>query len=511
MWLFGKKKTSKPKQIRAKYDAAQTTVDNMRHWAMADAYSADAAMTPEVRRTLRNRSRYEVANNSYAKGMVLTIAGDCVGTGPRLQLLTERDEYNSRIEQEFADWCETIDLPQKLRAMRMAKATDGEAFAILVKNPHLQHPVKLDIRLVEADRIATPEMQASFENLTDGIEFDAYGNPLQYYLLKYHPGDGSFRPGEFEKVPVEAMIHWYRMDRPGQHRGIPETTPALPLFAQLRRYTLAVLAAAETAADFAAVLYTDSPANGEAQSLEPMDVVPLEKRMATVLADGWKLGQIKAEHPNTTYAEFKREILGEIGRCLLVPVNVLTGDSSQHNYASGRLDHQTYFRSLRIEQSHCAKVVLDKIFNSWMALRHSRNVSLFPHSAKRNPSHQNGIITEFGSRPTEGGAISAEGNRDATSARCWYWDGMEHVDPLKEANAQAKRLGSLTTNLAAEYARQGKDWEMELRQAARERELMKQLGLAPSPEPTNSNQDETDEENDNELMVRSKRYHDPAQ
>ena len=38
-------------------------------------------------------------------------------------------------------------------------------------------------------------------------------------------------------------------DRPGQARGIPDITPALPLFAQLRRFTLAVLAAAETAAD----------------------------------------------------------------------------------------------------------------------------------------------------------------------------------------------------------------------------------------------------------------------
>ena len=38
---------------------------------MADGLSPDAAMTPYVRRTLRNRARYEVANNSYAKGMVL--------------------------------------------------------------------------------------------------------------------------------------------------------------------------------------------------------------------------------------------------------------------------------------------------------------------------------------------------------------------------------------------------------------------------------------------------------
>ena len=59
----------------------------------------------------------------------------------------------------------------------------------------------------------------------------------------------------------------------------------------------------------------------------------------------------------------------------------------------------------------------------------------------------------------------------------WMWDGREHVDPAKEANAQATRLASHTTTLAAEYARAGKDWEAELRQRARELALMRELGL----------------------------------
>ena len=47
----------------------------------------------------------------------------------------------------------------------------------------------------------------------------------------------------------------------------------------------------------------------------------------------------------------------------------------------------------------------------------------------------------------------------------------------EEASAQATRLSSLTTTLAAEYTRQGKDWEVELRQLAREQNLKKELGL----------------------------------
>ncbi len=38
----------------------------------------------------------------------------------------------------------------------------------------------------------------------------------------------------------------------------------------------------------------------------------------------------------------------------------------------------------------------------------------------------------------------------------FFWDGHEHVDPLKEANAQGTRLANHTTTLAYEYARQGR-------------------------------------------------------
>ena len=87
---------SKPKKVQAvrpvmivrgRYDAAQTTPDNRKHWANADHLSADAAATPEVRRALRNRARYEVANNRYARGIVLTLANDVTGRRTHLTKL----------------------------------------------------------------------------------------------------------------------------------------------------------------------------------------------------------------------------------------------------------------------------------------------------------------------------------------------------------------------------------------------------------------------------------------
>jgi len=70
-------------------------------------------------------------------------------------------------------------------------------------------------------------------------------------------------------------------------------------------------------------------------------------------------------------------------------------------------------------------------------------------------------------------------------AHSWFWPGREHVDPAKEATAQEKRLKNQTTTMKAEYARQGLDWDEEMRQLGREQKLREELGLpklaGPSP------------------------------
>jgi hypothetical protein len=142
------------KAVKARFDSAQTTKDNARHWSAADALSADGEASPEVRRTLRMRSRYEIANNSYARGLVQMLANDTIGTGPRLQMLTDDEAFNDEAEAAFAKWSEAVMLPQKLRTMRMARCQDGEAFAVLDTNPGIRHPVKLGLTLIEADRVS---------------------------------------------------------------------------------------------------------------------------------------------------------------------------------------------------------------------------------------------------------------------------------------------------------------------------------------------------------------------
>lgn len=436
-------------RVRARFDAAEST-DDRRHWANADAFAADTALSPEKRRTLRNRARYERANNSYLAGMSATLANDLVGTGPRLQLLDESDAARTT-ERAFFDWTWQVDLAGKLRTMRESLVTDGEAFAMFITNPRLPG-VQLDLRLVEAEMVASPINMASPSvtpdgSIVDGLEFDSVGNVIAYEVLSYHPG-ANFHVNalDFQRVPAAQMVHWFRPVRPGQHRGMPEVVPALRLFAQLRRYTEAVCAAAETAADFAGFLRTNSPA-AEVDEVEAFAEMPIEKRAMVTLPDGWTFEQLKAEQPTSTYAMFKREILNEIARCLQLPFNVAALDSSSYNYASGRMDHQVYATTQKIMRDDLERVMLDRLLSAWV-----------------NEAALSGVLPD-GLPPFSEWQWQ------------WQWDGKEHVDPAKEANAAETRLRSHTTTLAAEYAKQGKQWEQELRQRATEIALMKSLGL----------------------------------
>lgn len=431
-------------KMRARYDAAQTTSENEEHWTQADDLSARAANSAGVRRTLRRRSRYECGSNCYAAGMLLTIANDTIGTGPRVQMLTENAADNKSVEREFKAWSREVGLAQKLRTAVITKKRDGEVFLKFTTNPNHKTPVWLDLEVMEGDQVMTPAFVPDPRRV-DGIMFDAWMNPETYDVLDSHPGDDyALRSWTPRKVPASQIMHWFRVDRPGQKRGVPEITPALPLFAQLRRFTLAVITAAETAADHAAILEATAASSGDTDgdlnSATPFDEIPYSRGMLTAVPFGWKMNQLRAEHPTTTYGMFKQEILNEIARCLNMPYNVAAGNSAGYNYSSGRLDHQIYFRAIGIDQSDCEEVILDRVFNAWYdearLIKRADGSALVPD-------------IDLTYRPYS-----------------WAWDPSEDLDPVKTANARAIDLACGMTSFQEQFSAKGQEWETEMTRQA---------------------------------------------
>ncbi|MEM9656959.1 MAG: phage portal protein [Planctomycetota bacterium] len=457
--------------LKARYDGAATNSDNARHWANADLMSADAANSPEVRAKLRSRCRYECyESNSFCNGIVKTLANYLIGPGARLKMQTGQRVRDRQIQTAWRRWARRVKFARKLRTLRMAKAVDGEGVMLLTNNPRLPGPVKLDLQLREADQMATPQLLWPEKGKIDGVELDTYDNPIRYSFLKDHPGATHLtgNPLENEWIDARHVIHWYRHDRPGQHRGIPELAPALPLFALVRRYVLAVLAAAETAADFAGVMYTDSNAVDVDTDVDPMDAIELEMRAMLTLPAGWKLGQMKAEQPVTTFEEFRNAIWNEAARCVLMPFNIAAGNSAGYNFASGRLDHQAFDLAIDTDRCDCEDEVLERVFEAWL---------------REYLSEMSGIA-------------ASDIDLSLYDQHSWYWPPKEHVDPQKQANA-TKTLWDLALISDDDYLfERGVDPDEHEEALSRQMARRRRLGL---PLPGGASAGSDDEPEDDEL------------
>lgn len=419
------------RKARLTYDAAQTSTEFERIWANADSRDADSANDPMVRERLRNRSRYENGSNGYYAGILRSYCNFLVGTGPTLRMLTGNRVFNETVERAWYEWCKAVHFRRKLWCMAHALLMDGEAFAILQDNPALQIPangnVQLDFLPIEADQVQTPYIPFTEQGYIDGIKFDEFNNVEWYDVLPSHPGSNT--GGFFEppiRVEPSSMLHWFNLERPDAHRGVPIGVSTLNTGAAGRRFREATIGAAETAAEFTVMLESELTPDDD----EPLDpsILDIHKRMMMALPRGAKARQMEAEHPNAQYEAFHRTVLSEEGRPFSMPYNVTACDSSNYSFASGKLDVLCFWSEIDVTRCSANELCCDRLFaqwfKEWTILRSLRNVP---------PDHQ------------------------------WDWPPKPTIDVVAEAQANDIRLKNGTLTLRQAYSDAGMDFEDQLR------------------------------------------------
>ncbi len=443
------------------------TADN-RHTAnhYADATNGDInSIISNDRKVMQNRTRYEVRNNCILRGIRNSFVNEIVGTGPTLQMTTGYAKFDNMVENLWKEYASNKDLCDAgkrhdyawlLRTGLKDTATMGED---LTTYRTIQRPgVTMAIQAINPLRLDTPMASYNDATLYDGVRIDpATTAPTEYYILKHHPG-GAMASTSYEVIPASQMIHFFLDDESEQFRGFPTMAPALPLAAALRRYTMAVVAAAEQAANISGVV-TSSLGQIDPDLISAMDEIEIARNALLTMPQGYDIKQFKAEQPTSTYAAFKTELVNEIGRCVFMPYIVAGGNAQGYNYSSGRLDLQDWWKATGIVQDSLRSSKVEPTFQRWF------------NEARLIPGF-------FGTTMTA--KLQRMSINDMTHQ--WNWPGHEHVDPSKEANAQTTRLENKTTTLSEEWSKRGKDWERGLEQLAKEeqrkQELEEQYGLA---------------------------------
>lgn len=433
---------SKPIPVRAKFDLAQTTAENRKHWGSADNLSARAALSTAVRRVCRIRSRYEAENNSWYAGILRTAVNHiCGGSGPRLQLLTGNAEADRRIERAWANWSRRTDFADILRQSVEAYWRDGEVFMMRAEHPFATG-VSLDVRLIEADQIQAPwDAPAHGDPFSDdGIRFDRSTNEMAIYVLDHHPGGPAYMRTNLQGHWYRAgqdITHLFRAERPGQTRGIPRATPALQTLPIMRRQELATLYSAETAANFAMFLKSNSPAIDPTDSPSDFAEIEITRNMLTTLPAGWEIGQVEPKQPGPLYEMFQRQALMSFCRCTNMPYTLAAGTGKDANFSSFKGDMKNVWEpEVRVEQNRIEVAMLEPVLR-W-----------FLESAIFVPGLLNGLP------PLE------------QIEHRWHWPPLPELDAIESAQAAQLRMKSGLSSLSEEYARRGADWQTESERAA---------------------------------------------
>lgn len=303
------------------------------------------------------RSRAATRNDPWAGAAQDKLVANGVGTGIQAKGKWGDEEYRKHEKRKWNAWCKVSDADgaqdfegqQGLAWREFDEA--GEVFVRLrPRRPEDGLPVPLQLQLIEAEQCPAHYYgQASNGNaIRAGIEFDAIGRRVAYWMYGQHPGE--FHIGQsiditlLKRVPADEILHVFEPVRAGQIRGIPRATSALIRMFNLDALDDAVLERQKIANLFGGFFEQDVPddegdddtrihdgmgSDGpEGAGMDPDDVpiVGLEPGTMGQLPPGWKAKFSEPPSAGSDYPDYYRHGLLAIAARRGVPYEVLTGD-----------------------------------------------------------------------------------------------------------------------------------------------------------------------------------------
>ena len=198
--------------------------------------SANAEIMNSVWR-LRARSRDLVRNNPYIASAATVVENNVVGFGIVPQAAARSKAAVARMQALWKSWGGTTacDYDGRLDFYGMqslAMRTIFESGSVLVRRVWVSDsslPLPMQLQVLEPDYLDTrrdgPVSGGGI--IKQGIEFDAAGRRVAYWLLLSHPGDAyNLLSAQYKsvRVPADEVRHIYRIDRAGQIDGVPMTS-----------------------------------------------------------------------------------------------------------------------------------------------------------------------------------------------------------------------------------------------------------------------------------------------
>ncbi len=346
-------------QARGHYDAAQKS-RRTQHWRVSgtDANAEVGSSSAVMRAIARDLSR----NNAYASRAVAAITNNVVGVGIVPQIKSGKKTHQKRLDKLVKDHLLTTDIDADgrhniygLQALMMRTIVESGEVLVRRRVRRLSdgYALPFQLQVLEADFIDTRiEGKLSNGNFAiQGIEFDKGGKRVAYHLYTQHPGSALHLFSQTHRIPSSEIAHIYRMDRPGQMRGISWMHPVIMRLRDFADYADAQLVRQKISACFAAFITGAPESDGLDETDQGHPVEAFEPGMIEYLESGSEVNF--ASPPKVDgFDQYLNATLHEVATGLGVPYTVLTGDLRGVNYSSGRMGWLEFNRNVDCWRAH---------------------------------------------------------------------------------------------------------------------------------------------------------------
>lgn len=390
--------------------------------------AGSTGMNREVSRaiiTLRNRSRHMVRNNGWAKRAVEAVTRHTIGEGIQPAPLGDLNTIQ-KVKSIWHDWAETTacDWYGKtnfygLQEMAMRAIVEGGDMLIVRRwvMPDEDNELPIKLQLLEGDQL---DHNRNFPNEMGaarlGVQYDKEGRLIGYWLFDYHPGDDMLFGTKCESQFVDKadVVHAFEVLRIGQCRGLPFGVAAFMKLGDFSDYEDAQLVKQKIAACFSAfVLGSEDTATDPAEDLEPGIIEHLSSGESIEFANPPSVSD---------YDPYASRILQGIAAAYGITYEMLTMDYSKVNFTSGRM----------------AKIDVTANFKSWQY-----NMIV--------PQICDPIWKWFIKACLVTGRLSTTVRADWTAPR------VQQLDPVKETDAQVKRIKSGLSTVSETLREMGRE------------------------------------------------------
>lgn len=312
---------------------------------------------------LRDRMRDLVRNNALAAQAVQVLVNNMVGYGIRPRAASGSKARDKKVMALWNEWDRHCDAHGHttfagLQVLAVRGMIEGGDMFALRRTTRAGGRVPLQIELREADHLDSARFDhpQGSGRITQGIEYDAHGRRIGYWMFPTHPGDtqpGQWRSLESVRLPADMVAHLFERQRV-QSRGVPWGTPAMRALQDLGDWQDAELTRKKIEASAVGVIFGDLDDTNRSIGLSVKDahgeaVDQFEPGMF-LFAEGGK--DVKFNDPKATpgIREWNLVQMHIIAAGFRVPYALMSGDMSQSNFSSTRAGLNEFRRM--IEQVH---------------------------------------------------------------------------------------------------------------------------------------------------------------